>query len=203
MSVTLLITGFGPFPGAPSNPTAPLAQRLASRRRPAFATTRRISHVFPTAYTAIERELPALVARHRPDAMLMFGLAPRSRHVRIEMRACNGISAVFADAARYKPSALKLARNGPSTLPVRAPAARLLQAARGAGVPAAISRDAGRYLCNALFWRGLEAAARAGGPSVVAFVHVPRLRANLDLKILARAGEAILLAILTAARRPH
>ena len=26
---TILVTGFGPFPGAPFNPTAPLVERLA------------------------------------------------------------------------------------------------------------------------------------------------------------------------------
>jgi pyrrolidone-carboxylate peptidase len=35
--VRVLITGFGPFPGAPFNPSAALAKALARRRRPAFA----------------------------------------------------------------------------------------------------------------------------------------------------------------------
>ena len=35
MAITILITGFGPFPGAPFNPTEPLAQELARRRHPA------------------------------------------------------------------------------------------------------------------------------------------------------------------------
>ena len=32
----ILITGFGPFPGAPFNPTIPLVERLIRLRRPAF-----------------------------------------------------------------------------------------------------------------------------------------------------------------------
>ncbi len=31
----ILLTGFGPFPGAPFNPTTPLVKRLAALRRPA------------------------------------------------------------------------------------------------------------------------------------------------------------------------
>jgi pyroglutamyl-peptidase len=201
MPTTLLITGFGAFPGAPSNPSGPLALRLAHRRRPAFADTRRIAHVFRTSYAAVERELPELVARHRPDAILMFGLATRTSHLRIETRARNVVSMVFADAERRKPAARTLAANGPTLLQVRAPGASVLQAARATGVPAALSHDAGRYLCNALFWRALEAAARHGGPPVVVFVHVPRLRRNLTLANLTRAGEAILLTVLSAARR--
>ena len=32
----ILLTGFGPFPGAPFNPTMPLVKRLTALRRPAF-----------------------------------------------------------------------------------------------------------------------------------------------------------------------
>ncbi len=32
----ILITGFGPFPGAPFNPTEPLVARLLRLRRPAL-----------------------------------------------------------------------------------------------------------------------------------------------------------------------
>jgi hypothetical protein len=34
---TILITGFGPFPGAPYNPTINLVERLTRLRRPALA----------------------------------------------------------------------------------------------------------------------------------------------------------------------
>src|SRR5262245_8082270 len=61
MATTILITGFGPFPGAPKNPTGPLARTLARRRRSALADTRRIGHVFRTSYASIEKDLPVLL----------------------------------------------------------------------------------------------------------------------------------------------
>jgi pyroglutamyl-peptidase len=201
MATMVLITGFGPFPGAPMNPTGPLVQKLAQRRRPAFADTRRIAHVFPTSYAAVERELPALVARHRPGAILMFGLAMRTKHLRIEIQARNVISSVFADADRCKPTSRVLTKGASSLKRTRAPIARLFAAAKAACVPARLSRDAGRYLCNALFWRAIEISAERNGPRVVAFVHVPRLGQRFSSRALARAGEAILLAVLAAGRR--
>ncbi|HWP25987.1 MAG TPA: pyroglutamyl-peptidase I [Xanthobacteraceae bacterium] len=200
MPITLLITGFGPFPGARENPSGLLAQRLARRRRPAFAGVHRVAHVFPTSYAALARELPALLAKHRPDALLMFGLAPRARHLRIETRARNRLSPILPDAERRKPSALRLAAAGPDVLPVRAPVPRLLSAARAAGVRASLSHDAGRYLCNALLWRALETRAQYGTPRIAAFVHVPHPQ-RLALPALVRAGEAIMREILAAARR--
>ena len=53
--------------------------------------------------------------------------------------------------------------------------ARLLRAALATGVDVRSSRDAGRYLCNYLCWRGIEAARRPDGPRLAAFIHVPLL----------------------------
>jgi len=92
MPVTILVTGFGPFPGALFNPTGPLVQRLARLRRPALADTKIVAHIFPTSYAAVDRDLPRLIAKHKPDAVLMFGLAPRAKTIRIETRARNAAS---------------------------------------------------------------------------------------------------------------
>src|SRR5450759_2908487 len=92
MPVTILVTGFGPFPGAPFNPTGPLVKRLTRLRRPALADVTLVPHVFPTSYASLDRELPALLRKHRPDALLMFGLAPRARTLRIETRARNALA---------------------------------------------------------------------------------------------------------------
>src|SRR5712692_4936949 len=56
----VLITGFGPFPGAPFNPSAALAKALARRRRPALAGIERSTYVFATTYASVDRELPKL-----------------------------------------------------------------------------------------------------------------------------------------------
>ncbi len=208
VSVSILITGFGPFPGAPFNPTGVLAEELARRRHPAFANVRRIAHVFRVSYGAVDRELPLLLASERPDALIMFGVATRSKHLRIETRARNTLARTVPDAAGDIPACSSIRAGGPAALPLRTPAQRLFTAARGTGVPVMISRDAGDYLCNYLCWRAAEAGAR-GAPRVVSFVHVPQIarsrarglgRARLSLDALATAGEAIVRAVIPAAR---
>src|SRR5262249_315668 len=73
-AMRVVIAGFGPFPGAPSNPSGRLAIALARRRRPALAGIEIASHIFATAYDAVDRDLPKLLAR-KPDVLLIFGLA--------------------------------------------------------------------------------------------------------------------------------
>ena len=207
MRATVLITGFGPFPGAPYNPTARLAEALARCRRPGLTGIVRIAHVFRTSYAAVDRELPALVARHRPNLILMFGLAQRTPYLRIETRAMNRRAVLLADVDGAHP-ALTICSGAARSLMAPAPQ-RALQAARRAGVPVRCSIDAGKYVCNFAYWRALEIAADRG--SLVQFVHVPKVRSvrprrsadrapELTHADLFRAGEAILRALITAAR---
>src|SRR5258708_26129817 len=94
----ILITGFGPFPGAPFNPTMPLVARLLRLRRTAFSDVEFSGHIFPVTYKAVDRQLPQLLAKHRPHALLMFGLASRTPYVRIETRARNAVTMLWPDA---------------------------------------------------------------------------------------------------------
>lgn len=205
--VTVLITGFGRFPGAPFNPSGPLAKAVGMRRRPAFADIRRIVHVFETSYAAVDRDLPKLISKHKPDIVLMFGLAARTPHLRVESRARNTRSVLFPDVTGFRPGNRAIAR-GKSALHGSAPFSLLVSAARRTGMRTRVSHDAGRYLCNYVYWRGLE-ASRSGTP-FVQFIHIPpvaRGRRRRTRKrrpspaALARASEAILLALLTAQRR--
>jgi pyroglutamyl-peptidase len=206
--MTILITGFGPFPGAPFNPTEPLVRELVRRQHP--SGVRRVAHVFRVSYETVDRELPELLARERPDALVMFGLAARTKHLRIETRARNALTQLLPDAGGHVPMTATIQLEAPPTLALRVPAQRLLMAARSTGVPAALSRDAGRYLCNYLCWRATEAACN-GGPQVAAFIHIPIVRRvqvrpepprHLTLDQLVTAGEAIVRAAHAAARRP-
>ena len=88
----IFITGFEPFPGAPYNPTPPLVARLLRLRRPALADVTLSGHIFPVTYQAVDRQLPQLIARHQPQALLMFGLASRSLRLRVETRARNAVT---------------------------------------------------------------------------------------------------------------
>jgi pyroglutamyl-peptidase len=171
----ILLTGFGPFPGTRCNPTGSLVEGLARMRRPALADAELVAHVFPTQYEAVDRDLPTLVARHRPDGILMFGLAPRAKHVRVEIQACNAIARTPDKSGRCL-GGHAIVAGGPARANTTAPVVRLLQAARSGGLKAALSRDAGRYLCNYIYWRALEAGGGNGGPKLAAFVHVPPLR---------------------------
>ena len=208
MAATILVTGFGPFPGAPFNPTGALVEKLARLRRPILADVTIVPHIFRTSYAVVDDELPKLIAKHRPDAILMFGLAPRAKAVRIETRARNALAS-FPDVLGHSLNRASIVNGGPSALPIRGHTRHLFAAARNARIPILLSRDAGRYLCNYLCWRATEATAQ-NGLRFAAFVHVPLpsrtvrksgKREVLTLNDLSRVAGQFLVVLATATQR--
>ena len=168
----LLVTGFGPFPGIPRNPSAEIARRVAASPRWRTLNVAARCLILPTTYAALDERLGPALDHEAPDAVLMIGVAGRSRRVRIERRALNRASPLLPDAVGQYPGGLTLGK-GPMTrgmVPrgLGTSPAQLRATLRRHAVPCGISRDAGRYLCNAAYYRALAA------PFPVLFVHIPK-----------------------------
>jgi pyroglutamyl-peptidase len=78
-------------------------------------------------------------------------------------------------------------------------------------MPARLSRDAGRYVCNYSYWRALALAGRGSSP-LVQFIHIPRVRFEPRRKrkhkhraptfgIVLAAAENVLIAMIAARRQ--
>lgn len=210
--LTALVTGFGPFPGAPVNPSAALVRAISRMRRPVFADTKIVTHIFPVSYSAIAAGLPELVSKHKPDIVLMFGLSSGAKTLRVESQGINANSMLHPDVSGRASAKKPLASNAPASLKAAAPLAALIAAARSAGVNANVSHNAGRYICNAALYTCLDLRREAGRPSLVAFIHIPWPRRPLPgakaanrrrptARMLALAGAAILASLIAAARR--
>ena len=161
----VLVTGFGPFPGVRVNPAAALARRLAQSRRLARAGIDIAAAELRTAYADVEARLPPLLGG--ADIVLMLGVAGRRQWLSVEQRGVNHASRTAPDAGGR---AAPLSSRGAHVRTSRAPLATCLAALRKARLPARHSIDAGRYLCNASYYRGL---AQAPSGTTVLFVHVP------------------------------
>jgi pyroglutamyl-peptidase len=166
----LLVTGFGPFPGIAHNPSAEIARRVAASprwRRHAVAAQ---ALILPTTYAALDETLEPALRRETPDAVLMIGVAGRSARVRIEARAVNRANILLPDAAGQCPSRLTLL-DGHCVRRSRGNPARLRTLVGQHRIACSISRDAGRYLCNAAYFRALAT------PLPVIFVYIPKAQA--------------------------
>ena len=202
---TILVTGFGAFPGAPRNPTQAIVAALG-RHRPRLQRLGVNLHVavLPVRFAAIDEALADLAARHKPDVIMHLGVASRRRRLSVETRALNRSGPLHPDASGCCPAQI-LVPGGPSSLRATYPAPRILAALRKSGVAAERSIDAGDYVCNATLFRSLLAPAAAE----IGFLHVPKARSGVrPLHRVRHPGmpvaamtQAILIAILALAPR--
>ena len=73
---TILVTGFGGFPGSPRNPTERIVVRLQreAARLSRLGVDLRCT-VLPVRYAELQPRLQSLAEAHRPDAILHLGVA--------------------------------------------------------------------------------------------------------------------------------
>jgi len=159
---TVLITGFGPFPGVPDNPTATLARAVHGRR---IGSVRFVGDVLPVSYRRAPEQTLALIDAHKADHVVGTGV---SRHVS---------SPVVESVARWVSESTVDVEGQTRTLlegPPQRASSWAPAVAEGLGAP--LSRDAGRYVCNAWLYRVL---GTHHGPRA-AFVHMPPAPIDAD-----------------------
>jgi pyroglutamyl-peptidase len=206
--LTILVTGFSAFPGAPVNPSAAIVMRLLRRhaRRFRLHGIKLQTAVLPVVYDEVTRELEGLVTRAQPDAIVHLGLASRRKQVSVETRAVNRITTLHPDAAKRRAAARAVRAGGLPALrsPLATPS--LVTFMRRTGVPTQLSIDASDYVCNQTLYTSL-----ASGSAPAVFIHVPRVAetrhesddaaARITLPALTRAVEGALVAIAAHVRR--
>lgn len=172
--IRILVTGFGPFPGVPFNASSALVAHLAETGLPRTAGASLHTAILPTDWRQAEAEVEALIRTVRPDVILHFGVARRARGFEVETRAFNERRASPDQSGRL-PGGRSVKPGAPPVLAATLPCAQLVRSLRLARLPAMLSRDAGRYLCNATLYRSLLHARSASGAPLVGFIHIPAL----------------------------
>lgn len=183
--LTLLVTGFGGFPGAAKNPTALLIKRLERHRSRLGRQGISLElAILPVAYADLPIKLAALHDNLKPNAILHFGLASRRQSISLETRAKNRLSILHADASGQYAQHWYVVSKGAAQRPARFPLHALKAGFLRAKVKARLSNDAGDYICNQAFYLSLRSPA-----PLAAFIHVPK-RGRLPLNELERAALA-------------
>ncbi|MBS0252256.1 MAG: pyroglutamyl-peptidase I [Proteobacteria bacterium] len=170
-SRTVLLTGFGPFPGIPVNASAELVRVIAPVARRVFPAFPFIAAVLPTEWRRAPELVAALQDRFQPRLALHIGVATGAQNIRLETCAEN-VCRDALDAAGLLPVAASLCADGPPKRRANIDVGAIANVLRAHGTQCAISDNAGGYLCNAVLYQSL-ARAEARGCGAVGFVHIP------------------------------
>lgn len=155
----VLVIGFEPFGKNEVNPSQLIAEALGGV-------------VLPVSYGRAAGELRRALDDRDPEIVVAFGLADDRDAITPERFAHNLDEADTIDNDAAAGSGAEIEAAGPiayrSTLPVD----EIVAALRARELPATVSRDAGGYMCNHVFYLLMHTLkpGRMGG-----FVHVPPL----------------------------
>lgn len=170
----VLVTGFEPFGAHELNPSALIAEALDGV-------------VLPVSFARASGALRHAIAERDPQLVVCFGLADGDTAISVERFAHNLDEADAVDNEGAGGSGSAIDPNGPLALPSSLPVDAIVAALRADEIPAAVSRDAGGYLCNHIFYvlMGVLEPGQRGG-----LVHVPAVDV-LPLETQIRAARTI------------
>lgn len=168
----MLLTAFEPFGGETVNPSQEVARRLG---RGTFDNIQVEPCELPVdRFAAIEQALSRM-HDFRPDVVLMLGEAGGRACLTLERIAVNLDDFRIPDRNGNQPRGEPIVADGPAEYRSTLPVDDLVEALTREQIPVAASVDAGRYLCNRLFYCVMHAIATEHLPMRAGFVHLPYL----------------------------
>jgi pyroglutamyl-peptidase len=169
---TILLTGFGAFPGVGNNATAQLIPRLTEAARAKFTNHNIVGEILPVEWARAPQALTRLLAGAKAVLALHFGVSHEATGFQLELIGRNVCSSQ-QDAAGELPLSETVVDSGPALLVATLPAERIVARLVRCGFPCRTSNNAGTYLCNALLYHSLTAARTMPKPFLSGFVHIP------------------------------
>ncbi|MCA9402561.1 MAG: pyroglutamyl-peptidase I [Candidatus Omnitrophica bacterium] len=195
----ILLYGFSGFDRFSRNPSRDVVNALAAGR---IAGVKVDKIIFKVAYAHVEQKVPRLLAKAEYDAVIGFGLARGATGIRLEKEAHNLINSKTADTDGIHHNRRKIIRGGPDRYLSSVSLTRLRSALIKEDIPAAVSHDAGGYVCNFTYYHILHQLRSRQSRSRCLFVHIPlsceivcRMNgaaASLPQAVLTRAGRVII-----------
>ena len=167
---TILITGFEPFGGETINASWEAAKKLEGwRHGDAVAVAR----LLPCAYDSSVKMLIGAIETLRPDALLMTGQAARRGVVCVERFAHNLDDATAPDNDGALRRGLRISRGAPDWLEAGVSVRTIVSAINDTGISARVSRNAGAFVCNHLYFGALQYLSGKRSQIPAVFVHLP------------------------------
>ncbi|MBM0046908.1 pyroglutamyl-peptidase I [Anaerococcus sp. mt242] len=166
----ILVTGFDPFGGEPTNPAIESVKRIDDNIEGAEIIKLEIPTVFHKAADVVEEKIKEV----KPDVVLSIGQAGGRYGITVERVAINEDDARIEDNEGNQPIDVKIREDGApayfSTLPIKA----MVEEIKKEKLPASVSNTAGTFVCNHIMYQDLYLAEKYGNIKA-GFIHVPFL----------------------------
>lgn len=166
----ILVTGFDPFGGEPTNPAIESVKRIDDEIEGAEIIKLEIPTVFHKAADVVEEKIKEV----KPDVVLSIGQAGGRYGITVERVAINEDDARIEDNEGNQPIDVQIREDGApayfATLPIKA----MVEEIKKENLPASVSNSAGTFVCNHIMYQDLYLAEKYGNIKA-GFIHVPFL----------------------------
>ena len=166
----ILVTGFDPFEGEPTNPAIESVKRIDNEIEGAEIIKLEIPTVFQKSADVVEAKIREI----NPDVVLSVGQAGGRYGITVERVAINQDDARIEDNEGNKPIDTAIREDGApayfATLPIKA----MVEEIKKENIPASVSNTAGTFVCNHIMYQDLYLAEKYGNIKA-GFIHVPYL----------------------------
>jgi pyroglutamyl-peptidase len=162
----IIVTGFEPFSKFPINSSWESTKAVKEMRSDIVIKELTVD------YMTAHQEVTALLIDNPCETILLMGLADKPL-LNLEIVA-------------HKPKELAHL-DGPSVLVGDWPWTENLLALLESNLPARLSTDAGKYVCESTYWSALNFKLNHGYPSKIAFLHMPVISDEWPVDRLAKA----------------
>lgn len=163
----ILVTAFGPFDGRPENASS-LALRGLKKSFPKILT-----RVLPVDSVVAPARLKHALERIRPTALIMLGEAAGSKKIRLETTAWNELDFTIPDNAGRQPLSQPIIPGAPASLASTLPLEKIHARLTDLGHEVCFADDAGRYLCNQVFFVARHFLGQQPIEIPAGFIHLP------------------------------
>lgn len=172
--MNVLITGFSPFPGVPTNPTQLLIEDFRLKPPKLVLGPMALAfEVIETQYSLAGEKTQVLLQNLKPQFLLLLGVAESRRSFAIERFALNVDDSAAPDAGGDVRRGRRIEKTGPAAYETRVDIDKLREYLIRDQVDAEISNHAGTYVCNHAYFVAMHTVETLGLNTRVLFVHVP------------------------------
>ena len=166
----ILVTGFDPFGGEPTNPAIESVKRIDDEIEGAEIIKLEIPTVFHKAADVVEEKIKEV----KPDVVLSIGQAGGRYGITVERVAINEDDARIEDNEGNQPIDVKIREDGAPAYFASLPIKAMVEEIKKENLPASVSNTAGTFVCNHIMYQDLYLAEKYGNIKA-GFIHVPFL----------------------------
>lgn len=186
----VLLTAFEPFPaaGQGENSSQAAVEAFDPTSLPGLAVAKVI---LPVEWDSAGEMVDELIRRCKPEVVVGFGqgrwrVEPET--IAYNRQDTSDLAGGVPDNRGFVRDGQPILKDGAATFDSLLPTQAIVDALAAAGIDAATSDDAGRYICNEVFYRISRVSQERGLSG--GFVHLPQ-RGHIDADERARLGQVV------------